>query len=100
MMRTPILACLATFVPSLVLCASAGLAQPLSERVRGLGTAAPVQLAAERGPGGGFDSRDRGPDRGDRGPDRGGSNSDWQLLGSARVGGLGVDHDVVDVGRR
>lgn len=43
--------------------------------------------------------RDRGPpgyDR-DRGPDRG---DNWQLLGSTRIGGRGVDRDVIDVGRR
>lgn len=39
--------------------------------------------------------RGRGDDRGDR--DRGG---DWELLGSARIGGFGVDRDVIDVGRR
>lgn len=40
--------------------------------------------------------RDR--DRGfDRGPGRG---ENWQLLGSTRIGGRGVDRDVVDVGRR
>ncbi len=51
----------------------------------------------DRGPPG-YD-RDRGPsgyDR-DRGPDRG---DNWQLLGSTRIGGRGVDRDVIDVGRR
>ncbi|KAB2941049.1 MAG: hypothetical protein K8F92_14990 [Hyphomicrobium sp.] len=35
----------------------------------------------------------------DRGFDRG-RGDNWQLLGSTRVGGRGIDHDVVDVGRR
>lgn len=42
------------------------------------------------------DDRGRGDDR-RRDDDRGG---DWELLGSARVGGFGVDHDVIEVGRR
>lgn len=48
--------------------------------------------------------RDRGGDRGDRGwgDDRGdrGRGDAWQLLGSTRIGGMGIDHDVIDVGRR
>ena len=40
--------------------------------------------------------RDRDFDRGP-GPGRG---DNWQLLGSTRVGGFGVDRDVIDVGRR
>jgi hypothetical protein len=44
--------------------------------------------------------RDRGADRG-RGPDGGDRRKDdWELLGSTRVGGFGVDRDVIDVGRR
>ncbi|HEY7670041.1 MAG TPA: hypothetical protein VH852_05320 [Hyphomicrobium sp.] len=52
--------------------------------------------------------RDRGGD-GERGPGvRGGGpgpggerrKDDWELLGSTRVGGFGVDRDVIDVGRR
>lgn len=35
----------------------------------------------------------------DRGFDRG-RGDNWQVLGSTRVGGRGIDHDVVDVGRR
>jgi len=41
--------------------------------------------------------RDRGGDRDDRG--RGDRGADWELLGSTRVGGFGVDRDVIDVGR-
>jgi len=36
--------------------------------------------------------RGRGPDGGDQGKD------DWQLLGSTRIGGFGVDRDVIRVG--
>jgi hypothetical protein len=50
--------------------------------------------------------RDRGYDRGPPGADRGGPGADrdrreeWELLGSTRIGGIGVDRDVIDVGRR
>jgi len=43
---------------------------------------------------------DRGADRG-RGPEGGDRRADdWQLLGSTRIGGFGVDHDSIGVGRR
>src|SRR3990167_7071139 len=42
--------------------------------------------------------RDRGGGWGrDRDGDR--RNDDWELLGSTRIGGFGVDRDVIDVGR-
>lgn len=56
-------------------CAGGALAQRPGDRDRG----------AQRGPG-------RGPERDRRG--------DWELLGSTRIGGFGVDHDVIRVGRR
>jgi len=44
--------------------------------------------------------RDRGADRG-RGPDGGESRKEeWELLGSTRIGGFGVDRDTIDVGRK
>jgi hypothetical protein len=43
--------------------------------------------------------RDRGGDRDDGGRgDR--RDGDWELLGSTRIRGMGVDRDVIDVGRR
>lgn len=52
----------------------------------------------DRDRGGDRGDRGRGDDRGDRGDrDRGGN---WELLGSTRIGGFGVDRDVIDVGRR
>lgn len=60
-----------------------------------------IEAAAQR-PG----DRDRGFDRGAPGADRGGPGADrdrreeWEFLGSTRIGGIGVDRDVIDIGRR
>jgi hypothetical protein len=43
--------------------------------------------------------RDRGYDRGAPGADRD-RREEWELLGSTRIGGIGIDRDVIDVGRR
>jgi hypothetical protein len=43
--------------------------------------------------------RDRGADRGRHDADRN-RNDDWELLGSTRIGGFGVDRDTIDVGRK
>jgi len=43
--------------------------------------------------------RDRGADRGRQDADHN-RNDDWELLGSTRIGGFGVDRDTIDVGRK
>ncbi len=80
-----ILAQLATPLAALALFVDTAAADPRGDRDRGPGRSDQQVVAPDGG-------RGRGNDRGD-------SPADWQLLGSARVGGLGVDHDVIDVGR-